>query len=324
MAETTPATIRNCSMAAPTFRFKLRIAEKEREGIFASIWRGFENQGLIGIHEGTILSEEAFQLGLETESFTVDAGEAPRERDWIGTQSHAVAELYFVTQAQAEYARGRIQELYSLECDSIEEVQPQDWDAEWKKSFQGIDLLPYWKVLPPWVDESVTPPTQILRINPGAGFGTGTHETTQLCLKSLAEINQKIPLSGKSVFDFGSGSGILSIGAAILGAKVTACEIDPLANENATDNAKLNQVEISLNEKLPPQTEKFDLVIANILRPVLLQFCQELCSRIKPGGNLLLSGLVENDLSEIQTAFSQYIKTQPQIRSQGDWRSILW
>src|SRR6185437_14290065 len=157
--------------------------------------------------------------------------------------------------------------------------EEQDWDARWKESFPGVEVPPFWHILPPWVDAPAERGgVRVIRLNPGAGFGTGTHETTQLCLRALAE-RGSTRVRGRRVLDFGSGSGILSIGAALLGAQVDAVEIDPLALENSLENARLSHVEnsIAFHEGLPDVPPGgYPVVLANILRPVLLEHCQEL------------------------------------------------
>ncbi len=336
-----------------TSTFKLRIGvprsvdvdgrRLEREDFYSWLWEELQEEaGLLGVHEGTLLAEEAHEQGFETESFTVDAGEAPRERDWIGSQSLADVELYFSAGDLARLASGRLARIPGLVIHrDIEEVLPQDWDAQWKASFQGIELPPYWRVLPPWVEvtEGAHPQgfehapagfPRVLRLNPGAGFGTGTHETTQLCLEHLAELAARSggSLQGLRALDFGSGSGILSIGAALLGAQVDAVEIDPLANENALENARMNGVEdrVHIFERLPAPGESYPVVVANILKPVLLEFAGELVGRLpRVGGSLILSGLVEADVEPITRAFSPLLGGRlPDVRARGDWRALRW
>ncbi|MGZ3698975.1 MAG: 50S ribosomal protein L11 methyltransferase, partial [Bdellovibrionota bacterium] len=217
-----------------------------------------------------------------------------------------------------------------LTLGAVQEQKPQDWDAEWKASFQGAEIPPFWKIVPPWEKES--PPPQgstgaskrLLRINPGAGFGTGTHETTQLCLQAIGELPA---VTGARALDFGSGSGILSIGAAILGYEVDAVEIDPLAIDNATENARLNEMEarIHFSRELPEAPHRYPLVVANILKPVLLEFARTLTERLDPRGTLVLSGLIDQDVAPVGEAFSKLLSgKRPEIRERGEWRALVW
>jgi ribosomal protein L11 methyltransferase len=315
-------------MNASTFVAVIRVKRPDREEFFSWLWQEFGQAGLLGIHEGTLLSEDAARSGLETESWTIDAGEAPRDRDWIAAQAEAEVALYFADREAAVQALMRIRN----EADDVDasaepfEQKAQDWDAEWKASFRGIDVSPFWKIRPPWVDEQPDGKTVILRLNPGAGFGTGTHETTQLCLEALAGVR------GRKVLDFGSGSGILSIAAKLLGAdKVDGVEIDPLANDNARENAALNGVTPEFMLQMPAFSERepYDVVLANILKPVLLEFVDQLVARLSSTGTMILSGLTEPDVQPVleryRAAFSAKFGKMPneRVSALNEWRSIV-
>ncbi len=283
------------------------------------------------MHEGTLLSEEAAQQGFETESWTIDSGEAPRERDWISAQKEVQAEVYFSTEKAALNAGETLSRLSGIRIGSVVEQVQEDWDAQWKASFTGAQVPPFWAVLPPWVDAQADPLKQILRLNPGAGFGTGTHETTQLCLEIMGRVFGRTPaLKGKRVLDFGSGSGILAIGAALLGASVIGVEIDPLAIDNAEENASLNQLTTELRfQKNLPEEQGFDLIIANILRPVLIEFASQLLERLSSSGTLILSGLMEPDLTTILSTFQPLVDAKlgtlsPKILALNEWRAVAW
>ncbi len=325
-----------------TFRFSVEIPKSialpekkgvlDRESFYDWLWTNFGNKGLVGIHEGTLLSEDAATQGFETDSWTVDSAEAPRERDWIGHQERANAELYFSSLKEAEAAALYLKEKVCLEVNSVEEQKPQDWDAQWKASFlnagEGVKIPPDWRIVPPWVEASPGTDEKWIKINPGAGFGTGTHETTQLCLEALGVASRTLSLDQGETLDFGSGSGILSIGMALLGAKVDAVEIDPLALDNALDNAGLNFVEnkISFSREFPhPEDKKYKVIIANILRPVLLEFSNALVKRLSSDGLLILSGLIEKDVDSIVKEYSRLIDSAPiRIYSKGEWRAIVF
>lgn len=308
---------------------KAEARDVDREEFSAWLWESFRAGGLSGIHEGTLLAEEAISQGLETESWTVDSGEAPRERDWVSSQPWVSSELYFESREGATRAATLLRERTDVRVGAVEEQEARDWDALWKTLFlesrEGIAVAPFWRILPPWVDFDGREGERILRINPGAGFGTGTHETTRLCLGAIAESGNLGP--GKRVLDFGSGSGILSIGAALLGARVEGVEIDPLAIDNAVENSALNgtQESVRFSRELDCRSGPYDLVIANILRPVLLEFAERLTGLLRPGGPLVLSGLIERDVGEVRSRYSRLLAgREPHILEFGEWRALVW
>ncbi len=306
----------------------------DRETFYQWIWQQFGDRGLLGVHEGTLLSEEAAEQGLETESWTVDAGEAPRERDWVGRQREVSTELYFSSSEFALEAISIFKEIPELKIGPVEEQKPRDWDAEWKASFlnagAGVEIPPFWRVVPPWVDSK----PGFIKINPGAGFGTGTHEATQLCLQAIGEVALRLggdvhggALQGIDALDFGSGSGILAIGLAKMGAKVNAVEIDLLAIDNAVENAQINQVQdqIRFYREIPPAPAQYGIVVANILRPVLIECADLLVDRLAPGGVLILSGLIDTDVEPIRAKYSSLLDgATPQITERGEWRAVIF
>lgn len=308
----------------------------ERDDFYSWAWARLMSKGLVGIHEGTMLSIEAAEEGLETDSWTLDAAEAPRERDWVAGKTSCQSEFYFESYAAAVEGSKILQMECELFPQAIEEQKPQDWDAQWKASFlstpDGVFVPPSWRIIPPWVEtqaiQDKEPEAVVLKINPGAGFGTGTHETTQLCLEALAEVSNTHTLRGKEVLDFGSGSGILAIGAALLGARVDAVEIDPLAVDNAQENAEINSIQNSIQFHLnldPIQDRTYSIVIANILRPVLIEFAEKLVSKIQPNGFLILSGLIETDVPWIIEKYSLLLKgILPEKKELGEWRALVW
>jgi len=279
-----------------------------------------------------MLCDEAAEAGLETESWLVDSGEAPSNRDWVGAQSQENPQLYFPSEGDARQAQERLEGISGCTVARIFEQPNQDWDAEWKRSFRGVDVPPDWRIVPPWEAQDREPGRHLLVVNPGAGFGTGTHETTQLCLQAFSE-SLAGGLDPESVLDFGSGSGILAIGAALRGARqVHAVEIDRLAIDNALENARLNAVkdciryetELSALAGMEP-AEGYSVVFANILKPVLLEFSQQLCSRVRSGGVMILSGLIEADVEPVRAAYSALLPGRPsRVLARNEWRAIVF
>lgn len=163
-----------------------------------------------------------------------------------------------------------------------------------------------------------------IRLEPGVGFGDGTHETTQLCLQAIAALPRRSPWN---LLDFGAGSGILAIAAAKLGATVDAVEIDTDALAHADRNARLNAVadRIHLARTLDGLPGPYDVIVANILRPVLLAFAADLVARLRPDGALVLSGLVSTDVPEIVARYSAALDgRRPTVHARHEWRAVVF
>lgn len=187
-----------------------------------------------------------------------------------------------------------------------------------------IEIAPHWLVLAPGerAEGRGTP----LVLEPGVGWGSGAHPSTTLCLQALGHL-LKTGAPHARVLDFGAGSGILAIGAALHGASVDAVEIDPAALDHARNNARLNGVEAALGHhtELTEPPELFDLVLANILRPVLVAFAPALAARTSRSGHLVLAGLVATDVPFILAAYSPLVAPmRPRIHERGDWRCVVY
>ncbi|OFZ80418.1 MAG: hypothetical protein A2583_15660 [Bdellovibrionales bacterium RIFOXYD1_FULL_53_11] len=274
---------------------------------------------MLGIHEGSVDEGEAGAA-----EWTLDSAQAPPARDWVGdSAAGAGASVYF---SNVDAARDALEFLSSVDgvelLSEVEEKLPGDWMAAWREGFKGLRVEPCWAVLPPWLDapaDGARPGDVRIKINPGAGFGTGTHETTQLCLGAIGD--RRSSIAGKRVLDFGSGSGILAIASALLGARADAVEVDPLARDNALANSALNGVALEFTEHLGPACD-YDIVIANILRPVLVEHARELCGRLRRGGAMILSGLLEKDVREVSDLYSALLGAGFAVREKGDWRAL--
>lgn len=199
----------------------------------------------------------------------------------------------------------------------IEILEDKDWEREWMENFHPIACGENLWVCPSW-REPVDKNAVNLLLDPGLAFGTGTHPTTFLCLKWLDSQNMK----GKTVVDFGCGSGILGIAALLLGADYFhGCDNDPQAVTATAENAKRNNINsdqylVELPEDY--QNPLVDVVMANILAGPLISLAEQLCQQIKPGGDLVLSGILEHQAQEVIAAYEPFIEFSP-IVSQDEW-----
>lgn len=196
--------------------------------------------------------------------------------------------------------------LQALPEHRILELENREWTREWLKDFKPMRFgKRLW--ICPTVIEPPEPAAINIRLDPGLAFGTGTHATTALCLEWL-DAND---ITGKSVIDFGCGSGILAIAAARLGAaSVWAVDLDPQALAAARENARCNQVleclEVTSPDDMPAL--QVDVLLANILSGPLLELAPRFARLVRPGGTLLLSGILSSQQKEVQTAYAPGFK----------------
>ena len=197
--------------------------------------------------------------------------------------------------------------LKKLEDETInilkEEIfEDRDWIQHSKNQFREIKITDTLRILPPWVADKNKNGTPII-IDPGSGFGTGTHPTTQLCLKWL----QNDDMSGDSLLDYGSGSGVLAITAKKLGASfVEGIEVDPKAIDNANHNAMLNGVDIHFHKTEESlKDDRYDNVIANILSDTIINISPNLKKLTRK--RLALSGILIDQVERVIDAYSDWI-----------------
>jgi ribosomal protein L11 methyltransferase len=204
----------------------------------------------------------------------------------------------------------------------------EDWNTEWRKFYSPIIVSDKLEIVPEWLIETrKNSPAQKVYIYPGMGFGTGTHETTFLCLKLFMEIEDKF-IPEMTCLDFGCGSGILGIAALKLKSMPTVfCDIDRSALDNCMQNIDLNFNGenlsgscLVLRERL--QTTKYNLVFANILEQVLILEKEVLLSSLLDNGWLIVSGLLNHQVDSILNEYVglKLIKTI----SKGDWSAVLF
>ena len=227
-----------------------------------------------------------------------EPGMPPPAQAW--EQSRVTA--LFSNLASAEAARRAVQQLHGTEFShtAIQAVPEQDWVRLTQSQFDPVEITPEFWVVPSWH----TAPEQartVLRLDPGLAFGTGTHPTTGMCLRWIAQHPGQA-----SVLDYGCGSGILAIGAALCGGdKVVAVDIDPAAVLASQTNAAANGVHIASGT---PELAvgMYNLVVANILATPLKVLAPLLCKHVAPGGRLLLAGILERQCEELTQAYAPY------------------
>ncbi|MEE2602206.1 MAG: 50S ribosomal protein L11 methyltransferase [Pseudomonadota bacterium] len=201
-----------------------------------------------------------------------------------------------------------------------ETLDDQVWERAWMDDFAPMRFGERLWIVPSW-SASPDPQAVNLKLDPGLAFGTGTHETTALCLEWLDQAD----LTGKAVLDFGCGSGVLAIAALLLGAgNATGTDIDPQALTASEDNARNNGVADALRLYLPenlPSDYRCDVLVANILAGPLVELAGQLASYCRPGGSLALSGILAEQAESVRNAYAPWFDLNPTTQ-QGDWVRI--
>ncbi len=203
-----------------------------------------------------------------------------------------------------------------VEPSQMERLEDQAWERAWMADFKPMNFGGKLWVVPSYA-EPPEPDAVNLRLDPGLAFGSGTHNTTALCLRWLAETD----LQGKTVVDFGCGSGVLAVAALLLGAKqAIGTDIDPQAITASQDNAEANNVAEHLALYLPekmPETQA-EVVIANILFEPLRQLRDVLIGYAAPGANVVLSGVLESQSEDLKAHYAPVLD-DIQLVIDGDW-----
>lgn len=260
-------------------------------------------------------------------------------------EGQAIIKGYFSEEADLGQVRSeitpRIEELADFGINTgnvryeLKTVNEDEWATAWKQYFKPIRVSKRLTIKPTW--EEYVPESgeeRIIELDPGMAFGTGTHPTTSLCLRTLESVIQ----GGEEVIDVGTGSGILSIGAIHLGAsRVLALDLDPVAVSSAIENSRLNDMEDrivvkesdllsvlkggnekNLGVKLPVQ-----VVVANILAEVILLFVDDVYAALKPGGVYIASGIYKNKIDIVEQALISSGFEIADVCREDDWVAFV-
>lgn len=239
--------------------------------------------------------------------FEPDPGDCPL---WNAVRTTGL----FATEIDTNQLQGKLKaEFPEIREFKIEILEDKDWIREWMDQFKPMRFGKRLWICPSWHTSPAPQATNIM-LDPGLAFGTGTHPTTALCLEWL----DAAQLDNKSLIDFGCGSGVLGIAAALLGCReVVGLDIDPQALQATAANAQKNNVAQRLSVDYPNRfSEKpADVLIANILSGPLVQLAPELTRLVKPGGAIVLSGILQEQISQIFDAYQNaFTLCEPIVR----------
>lgn len=251
-------------------------------------------------------------ITLDESATSVTLGAYFDERFDPGTVKQAL-EATSAQSGQAEALRGF----------SATPVPEQDWMQKWKEGFQAIEIGRRLVVAPSWKLAEQDNDRIVIQVDPGMAFGTGTHETTRLCLEAIEE-----RWTGGSILDVGTGTGILAIAAAVLapGSRVTAIDVDPQAVEVARENLAINGVaeSVELCEAQPRDfaRREFDFVVANLTAEVIVDLMTDLAGCLAPNGLMIMSGILSELASDVERALGEAGFRVVDRRDAGEWRLL--
>jgi ribosomal protein L11 methyltransferase len=267
---------------------------------------------------------EALSVSVEDADAQTDAeqalfGEPGMPAPRSAWQRSRVLALFDTPAAAHEAARllALQDEFEGCTCVSVSPVPEQDWVRLTQSQFAPVAITDSFWIVPTW-HEPPPQAEQVIRLDPGLAFGTGTHPTTRMCLRWLAGGQQagQAPVLGR-VLDYGCGSGILAIGAGLWGASsIDAVDIDDAAVQATLANAQANGV--TLRAGLPALAQgTYQTVLANILATPLKVLAPLLCAHVSPGGSLVLAGILERQCEELQAAYAPYCRLEVADTQEG-------
>jgi ribosomal protein L11 methyltransferase len=204
-------------------------------------------------------------------------------------------------------------------------VPSEDWEHSWKRHWHTLAIGHRLVVKPSWEEWAGAADALVIDLDPAQAFGTGTHPTTQLCLRGLEEV--LAGLDAPVVFDVGTGSGILAIAAALLGARaIEACDTDPVAvtatEENAARNGVAERIRTYVGD-VSTLAGEADVVVANILAEVIAPIAPDLARRTRPGGTVLASGIIQAREALVCEAFAAAGLVVERVERQGEWVLVV-
>ncbi len=279
----------------------------------------------LGMDEGSV-SDETLS--------TFDVGEVDPERDWVKTaKGERSIKFYFRSENSSLALKNFVHRLgLEKKCTiGISKVEDEDYGRKWRDSFEGVDVAKTWSIRPDWSQLSVEPHRRLIRLNPSFGFGFGNHPTTQACLEFLESFND---LKERRFLDFGSGSGILSLAACLLGAhEVVAIEIEDAAREAALDLFKRNACDhlVQSFKFLPSNLSfGFDVIAANIISSVLKEQAKFYLPNLSDQSRLIVSGILDHEFEEMKSFFDHSLQEygfkiiNRKHLSKDSWNSFLF
>ena len=264
----------------------------------------------------------------------IDIEEVKRHLEYQG----AIVKCYFDgadvgssdIQSKLTHLKGRLSQMESFGLDGgpltveLKELENTDWNAEWKKHYKPFEVGNRLVIKPSWEEYQASEERLVIEIDPGGAFGSGTHETTTMCMEMLEEnVTPDV-----DVFDIGCGSGILGIAAAKLGAKsVVAVDLDEAAVMTTKENAERNQVDsrfsVHHGNLMDVVQGQADIVVANIIADIIILLSKDLRQFMKPEALFISSGIIQNKVDDVVAGLEASGFEIVEVRRRGEWAAIL-
>lgn len=255
----------------------------------------------------------------------IDLGEKPDQVKQVIIRAYlAIDETTEQQRQKVEEALWHLGQLWPIPAPDFQPIPDKDWTAAWRETIPILHLGRRVVIKPSWRTYTPAPDEVVLELDPGMAFGTGLHATTQLCVETLETLIQP----GLRVLDLGTGTGILAFAAAKLGAgEVVAVDNDYNAIAVARQNARANGLERAIqliHGSLPEATGSYDLVLANILAPIIIQMAGAgLAQRVAPGGALIASGILAEQAAAVVAAIENAGLHVTDRRQKDDWVALI-
>lgn len=273
---------------------------------------------------------QLFALDEAAEGVAIEQPGDPADLDPAALLPHAAVRLYIAAARDGAGLRGAIERTLAqsdLPLPDYARLEAADWATAWRVHYHPMRVGRHFVIQPSWeAAATIHPNDRVITLDPGMAFGTGTHPTTRLCLARLEDYVR----AGDAVLDLGSGSGVLAIGAAMLGAAhVLAVDNDPLAvaasSANAAANGVADRIEVLEGSLAAVPRREWNVVVANILAPVLETLIVEegLLTYITPGGVLILSGILTTQADDLLTTLARHAQPLVYVYREAEWVALV-
>lgn len=206
----------------------------------------------------------------------------------------------------------------------LKEIAEEDWAEAWKKYYKPVQITNKVTIVPSWEEYEKKSSEKIITLDPGMAFGTGTHPTTVLSMQALEEYVRP----GHAVLDVGTGSGVLAIGASLFEAgEILALDLDEVAvrsaKENISRNGMAEKITVAQSDLLEYQSMQADIIVANILAPIIIRLAEDAFNSLQPDGVFITSGIIESKRTDVEQALTEAGFVIEDVRAVEDWLCII-